>query len=254
MEEVITPSFFPLQIPLATLFKWVYRVKKWRIEFDISFDNDLVFTGGTSVGSYAGTRVLGSTGGGASPAASEKEMACNYYGDLNYTYSSSNESRTVVVELPPDPPDTSACTGEVSLKFGVSQLTYEGTDPDYGVVTDLQRWLRLEADVVGGNVPFDVDYIIELILTISSNDSEPISTCYRLGGVDYTYDLSGVECTMDGFTIPVYNIYVGGTASQSSTGTISITPEEYWEYDPDDGLGPIYDSSDGSQLRDPFSC
>jgi hypothetical protein len=37
--------------------------------------------------------------------------------------------------------------------------------------------------------------------------------------------------------------------SSSITGTFEITPFEYWPYDPNDGLGPIYDSTTGEQLR-----
>ena len=33
------------------------------------------------------------------------------------------------------------------------------------------------------------------------------------------------------------------------SATITITPEEYWPYDPNDGGGPIYDSTTGAQLR-----
>ena len=32
---------------------------------------------------------------------------------------------------------------------------------------------------------------------------------------------------------------------------LDISPSEYWPYDPGDGLGPIYDSTTGEQLR-PF--
>jgi hypothetical protein len=34
-----------------------------------------------------------------------------------------------------------------------------------------------------------------------------------------------------------------------ASGTITITASEYWPYDPGDGLGPIYDSATGAQLR-----
>lgn len=39
--------------------------------------------------------------------------------------------------------------------------------------------------------------------------------------------------------------------SDNATGTITIEATEYWPYDPGDGLGPIYDSATGEQLR-PF--
>jgi hypothetical protein len=45
-------------------------------------------------------------------------------------------------------------------------------------------------------------------------------------------------------------ISMGGSDAQPfATGAISV--EEYWPYDPNDGLGPIYDSTTGEQLR-PF--
>jgi hypothetical protein len=37
----------------------------------------------------------------------------------------------------------------------------------------------------------------------------------------------------------------------NALGVIDITATEYWPYDPEDGLGPIYDSATGAQLR-PF--
>jgi hypothetical protein len=39
--------------------------------------------------------------------------------------------------------------------------------------------------------------------------------------------------------------------SSPYSGTVEVKPQEYWPYDPEDGLGPIYDSATGAQLR-PF--
>lgn len=39
--------------------------------------------------------------------------------------------------------------------------------------------------------------------------------------------------------------------NNKATGTINIEATEYWPYDPNDGGGPIYDSTTGAQLR-PF--
>ena len=36
----------------------------------------------------------------------------------------------------------------------------------------------------------------------------------------------------------------------AGTGSLAISATEYWPYDPGDGLGPIYDSATGSQLRE----
>jgi hypothetical protein len=57
-----------------------------------------------------------------------------------------------------------------------------------------------------------------------------------------------IEIDFFGKTLRVY-----GQATQDLTGEMSFTPTEYWEYDPGDEGGPIWDEDDGSELRDPFS-
>jgi len=53
--------------------------------------------------------------------------------------------------------------------------------------------------------------------------------------------------TIDGVAFNLTAGYDSGT--EGLTATIDITPEEYWPYDPSDGLGPIYDATTGAQLR-----
>lgn len=40
-----------------------------------------------------------------------------------------------------------------------------------------------------------------------------------------------------------YNLDLG------DAGSVVMSPQEYWTYDPGDGGGPIYDSTTGAQLR-----
>ena len=70
-----------------------------------------------------------------------------------------------------------------------------------------------------------------------------IGTAFVEGG-DY---FSGGSIVMDGITSPSYLFNASG--STVSDGAITITPSEYWPYDPGDGGGPIYDSATGEQLR-----
>ena len=70
-----------------------------------------------------------------------------------------------------------------------------------------------------------------------------IGTAFVEGG-DY---FSGWSIVMDGITLPSYLFNASG--STVSDGAITITPSEYWPYDPGDGGGPIYDSATGEQLR-----
>lgn len=54
------------------------------------------------------------------------------------------------------------------------------------------------------------------------------------------------EFQLDGIPSPALACALGsGTLSAS----LLVVPTEWWPYDPGDGLGPIYDSTDGSQLR-----
>jgi hypothetical protein len=52
------------------------------------------------------------------------------------------------------------------------------------------------------------------------------------------------------------NTYVCPIFAQNSIGQtdlsviVDFSAQEYWPYDPEDGLGPIYDSATGAQLRD----
>jgi hypothetical protein len=50
------------------------------------------------------------------------------------------------------------------------------------------------------------------------------------------------EHTWNGTTLSVAN-------PQGYLNYLRATPAEYWPYDPDDGLGPIYDKDTGAQLR-----
>jgi hypothetical protein len=57
---------------------------------------------------------------------------------------------------------------------------------------------------------------------------------------------SGGTIIMDGLTLPSW---LFGQFAPITSGSITITPDEYWPYDPGDGGGPIYDSATGAQLR-----
>ena len=47
------------------------------------------------------------------------------------------------------------------------------------------------------------------------------------------------------FSWPIYGV----EANTANFATMEITVEEWWEYHPNDGLGPIYDKITGKQLR-----
>jgi hypothetical protein len=77
----------------------------------------------------------------------------------------------------------------------------------------------------------------------------PRFSCELLAGIQYistvgiTEDDTPIDIDLDGITVPAF---IGNAVS----GSLSISIHEYWPYDPEDGDGPIYDSTTGAQLRE----
>lgn len=80
-------------------------------------------------------------------------------------------------------------------------------------------------------------------------------TSRRRWNSDLTSPDPSPDLTFDffGFAIPLYNFVAPEPGAFAYTATISVSPLNYWGYDPGDGLGPIWDTATGAQLRDPFS-
>ena len=57
-------------------------------------------------------------------------------------------------------------------------------------------------------------------------------------------EVANATLSFNGKTIPLFA--EGGSAIG---GSVSITPYRYWEFDPNDGDGPIYDKFTGARIR-----
>jgi hypothetical protein len=106
---------------------------------------------------------------------------------------------------------------------------------------------------------------------ISMGPTSEFSTLIQNGDViirgqpdKYFFKISGQDSSTNGINTPddvIRPVHVGnlqfnflhsGTINGAPfTFTATVSPSEYWPYDPNDGLGPIYDSTTGEQLR-PF--
>jgi len=220
----VNPSFFPVLLTKAELFKWAYRVKQWKVDFVIAYTAP--FSGGTQTVTvnYSGTIYVDS------PAATEKEHACSVTWDETVDFTTVTGSWS----------DTAGGSGtNIQIKVEL-QILKQQDGLDYSL-PDRYYYLR---DPDAKFLPS-----LKLILTDTSSDSGwsggiPLNNAFA--------DFPGVtfNATFDGFTLPVYAAFDITTLS----GTLEITPNEFWEYDPSDGGGPIYDSTDGSELRNPYSC
>jgi hypothetical protein len=62
---------------------------------------------------------------------------------------------------------------------------------------------------------------------------------------------SAGAATFDGRSWPS-NVTVN-SASVSFTGSAAVSPETFWPYDPGDGGGPIYNTTTGDAIRNPFA-
>jgi hypothetical protein len=76
--------------------------------------------------------------------------------------------------------------------------------------------------------------------TPSFSEIDPPNTTVSLSFLGQTYELLAVKGE------PVLTLPSGETTLEVS---MSVDALEYWPYDPNDGLGPIYDSATGEQLR-----
>jgi hypothetical protein len=137
-------------------------------------------------------------------------------------------------------------------------------------------YIKVEAEKTMQRPPFaPLEYIHrwETALSWSLGDQTPIyhpqsqnfsikffdSVFYFYGqGVRQPEHLGNLQfkfIARQGEYVPEYNSVAGESRPEltenDSVGYFIIKPDEYWPYDPGDGLGPIYDSATGAQLR-PF--
>jgi len=211
-----SPSRFPIAVDITQVFAWAYRVKKWKASFNIS----VVFLSGFLT------------------------RTDNYYGDIIFTHDAADENAL-------------ACSVEWNQIIPAGEQAINGTWTDNGggsgtfvTAQAVFRLLTTATKPGGGTAKYLRDssdnYVPSFELQIQPVDSG------GFGGMD-AITIAGspaISLTVDGVAS---SIYPAGTTT-SWTGSVTLDPYEWWEHDPGDGGGPIWDSSDGSELRDPFSC
>ena len=119
--------------------------------------------------------------------------------------------------------------------YGTLAIYNDGQDDEFGFylyseISD-PRGIRYNEQIYPSVIAF-----ISVAGTRFSTASIPTAAAFGTATInDIAFNLT----TGDESVVPGYS------------ATITITPEEYWPYDPNDGLGPVYDSATGAQLR-PF--
>jgi len=231
--EAPDPATHPVGITWETLFRWYYRVKQWDINAASSTISAQV-TGSegsatAGIGDFADST-------NAPLTTSEKEFACS-----EQSFPSSGDPKSSYDEYGGD------------TEVGFAQAAFN-------VV--INQWFGLE-----GIVKYDGLYYPVLEIGLGAS----VSVAFSDGVVseNYSANLStsgsgtpttiGLQIDGESFTLPVFLDESGATGGHISASfdpadfPIIITPTSFWPYDPGDGGGPVWDSSTGAQLRNPFS-
>lgn len=66
------------------------------------------------------------------------------------------------------------------------------------------------------------------------------------------YGILAYKVPGSNFDIPLYAARTRAGSGNDLNVLATLEPAEYWPYDPEDGLGPIYDASSGEELRSPL--
>jgi hypothetical protein len=206
---------YPLVVDREKLFEYKFRIKKWNVAFEGSYEYDV------DDGISPIFQVIGSFDDNVdvdSDFSTEKELVC----DSLFTGSAIITTGTV------DYNGVTATT-EVSIDLSIAGgFKVTGSADEYipVVVANFEIYDP-------GNSPY---------LKIG-NLVTPSGEVFEQNFEGSTW--SDVPCN-HGISLTVTNFV--------ASGSYTITPVEWWEHDPGDGLGPVWDSTDGSQLRNPFSC
>lgn len=123
----------------------------------------------------------------------------------------------------------------------------------WSIYTDNLDELKNEKSLLCNSLSFTHDFGAELI-----EDGEVVDSSAYF----YTPSLDQVQKWPSGFYSPGHFFLSGFAADAMSktgyltynldlgdAGSVVMSPQEYWTYDPGDGGGPIYDSTTGAQLR-----
>jgi hypothetical protein len=219
-----TPTSFDIQTSLSAGMAAWWRVSKWRfsIEYTGTYTQDgNTFDHGSLTDSYILERSeqrLDEFGDSSStinyPVSSESDLVCDKDGGAFTFFQSIGNSSP---------------SGSFGFEFRIMG------NP---VLTPVQ--------LVGTNSFLDCYFSMNTVLTSGSLGSK-IEDGPNLTEVgEFTFSVAGTNVTK-----PINLIHTrSGTPDYSCNA--SIEAHEYWPYDPNDGLGPVYDTTTGDQLR-PFS-
>jgi len=223
-----------------TYYKWRYRVKKWKITIPYNASSSGAGGSASAGGSISNSNSITCTNW----ITDEVDLVCNAgsfdgFGDgVTDFYSDSDSSGE----------SSAGASGSYYIEMAFISASAQFYDDLYyfSIYTNAQISAYGDGTVDGGpgGTTIKSEQVTIAWLTPGTGTTEePID--WLIDG--QSFSSLGTRLTIDAD---------GGRASaaaSASFGTILVEPIEYWPYDPGDGGGPVWDSSTGAQLRDPFS-
>lgn len=244
VEEAPTSFFVTyVVIPKQQAAKWFWRVKKWRSVFTASFKQGFPFASGTYTTTNAIVdAILGPWVkvdlGQPTTISTEKELVCSgslFYFDLNYdsvTNAVINGGSFTGDEIITISPTTASPelllkevydVGSENLAIGLS----------FNFIAFLP-WAFISPYGSGVSTGTKSEGIVQV--PIGFPPFETLSDATLLRKLPNAGQIDGVFFDLN-------------AEDDVANASLIITPAEYWEYDPNDGGGPIYDKETGEQLR-----
>lgn len=231
--EVGAGTFYPLSVSTEDALAIWWRVKKWRVSFLYEEYEDLTYSGEYN-GSYreiqsSAVSVLTSTGSPQIIAASERDLVClqsEEQAAAAFQWQATFQVDGMIFYEPPPPPDPTPPPTVIS---------FERTDPivlSFGLYGEVFSPLFVRQD--------SSNLFVQMRLAIGQTQTtypfNQTTGIFEINGREYSF-LIGTQFEDDGIARTITNL--------------RVAPEEYFAYDPNDGMGPIYDTTTGEQLR-PF--
>jgi hypothetical protein len=227
---------YPFTLPVSRACELWWRVKEWELSFTYARYIDLSLYSDAPPGSYAEilpTSVVLNTKDSLfstikGVVSNEKELVC--FTENEEASQFYNWSWTAVQSffIASDPPSSGSSVltlqADLATNWDTQQL---GFHPPFVVQQDPGQkdlWSALYVSIAQLSTLRDTDSITQGVFTIGPSGNL----------TQRSFNMGSAE-TSPGETITLSNI--------------AVRPIEYYPYDPNDDLGPIYDSATGEQLR-----
>lgn len=230
---------YPIGVPFGKLYEWMFRVKSWRIQLeDAEIKAEAEVSATSSLLAIA--EIPGSSGThtdyliAGAPAEEYLLVTLDFTGGaiIDYDYQYDDDAAEFV-----------EAEAYIRIELSASSTIY------HEAVSDLYYpHFALEGEVFAN---------AQALADTGSADSEKI---WRISWSDEEADNGWTEVVVDfdGYPLKLWeysysadgSIGSGATAiTDIGTPKVTIAPYEYWEYDPDDGGGPVWDKDTGAKLR-----